>query len=62
MQVRREVVVRRGDAFPSSPTSGPIYVTTRNDDLAGVIAATPPERRADLCFMQNGMLGNFLDG
>ena len=55
------VVMKRGDAFPSAPTSGPIYVTTRNNDLAGVIEATPPERREDLVFMQNGMLGKFLD-
>ena len=36
-----DVVMRRGDPFPSEPTSGPIYVTTRNNDLAGVIEATP---------------------
>lgn len=48
------VIMRRGDAFPDAPTDGPIYVTTRNDDLAGVIDATPPHRREDLVFMQNG--------
>jgi len=59
--VEGDVVLRRGDAFPATPASGPIYVTTRNDDLAGVVAATPPERRQDLVFMQNGMLGEFLE-
>lgn len=56
------VIVRRGDPIvgPESPTAGPIYVTTRNDDLAGVIEATPESRRKDLVFMQNGMLGDFL--
>ena len=57
-----DVVLKRGDPFPESPTSGPIYVTTRNDDLAGVIETTPASRRKDLVFMQNGMLGAFLEG
>jgi hypothetical protein len=43
-----DVLLRRGDPFPSSPADGPIYVTTRNDDLQGVIDATPPNRRQDL--------------
>ncbi|KAL1523940.1 hypothetical protein AB1Y20_018856 [Prymnesium parvum] len=54
------VLLRRGEPFPASPSSGPIYVCTRNDALAAVVAATPPERRGDLVFMQNGMLGKFL--
>lgn len=41
--------------------AGPIYICTRNDALQGIVDATPPERRADLVFMQNGMLGSFLD-
>lgn len=41
--------------------SGPIYICTRNDDLASVIAKTPASRRSDLVFLQNGMLGPFLD-
>ena len=49
-------VVRRGQSIPQG--QGPIYVCTRNDDLEGVIAATPPQRRQDLVFLQNGM---FLD-
>ena len=53
-------LLKRGDPFPESPATGPIYVTTRNDDLQGVIDMTPPHRREDLCFMQNGMLDAFL--
>ena len=60
--VAGDEVVKRGDPFPASPVEGPIYVCTRNDALAGIIEATPPERRADLVFMQNGMLGSFLEG
>ncbi|MDP2304417.1 MAG: hypothetical protein Q8P18_00145 [Pseudomonadota bacterium] len=50
--------VGRGDsAALSVPHPGrPILVCTRADDLAGVIAATSPENRADLVFVQNGML------
>jgi len=58
--VEGDTVLRRGDAFPEAPAAGPIYVTTRNNDLAGVIEATPPHRREDLVFMQNGMLLKFL--
>ena len=48
-----DAVMRRGDAFPAdAPSSGPIYVCTRNDALEGVIAATPAERRKDLVFLQ----------
>ena len=49
-------MVRRGQPIPPSATPGPILVATRNDALEGVIAATPPERRKDLVFLQNGML------
>lgn len=53
--------MRRGDPFPENvPPEGPIYVCTRNDVLGDVIAATPEDRRDDLCFLQNGMLGPFL--
>jgi len=38
----------------------PLIVTTRNDDLAGVLAALPPNRRADVVLIQNGMLRSFL--
>lgn len=61
MGVAGDVVVRRGEAFPSEPKTGPIFVATRNDVLEDVIANTPPERREDLVFMQNGMLQPFLD-
>jgi hypothetical protein len=56
-----DVVLRRGDAFPAEPTEGPIYITTRNADLQGIIDSTPEARREDLVFMQNGMLGSFLE-
>jgi len=52
----RDVIVKRGDPFPSEPATGPIYICTRNDALAGIVEATPSNRREDLVFMQNGML------
>lgn len=55
------VMVGRDDAIPVDGT-GPIYVATRNDDLAAVIDKTPANRRKDLVFMQNGWLGSFLEG
>uniref|UniRef100_A0A7S1BEL7 Uncharacterized protein n=1 Tax=Corethron hystrix TaxID=216773 RepID=A0A7S1BEL7_9STRA len=57
-----DVVVHRGEVVPDAPSSGPIYVCTRNDDLAAVIEATPASRRGDLCFLQNGMLGDLING
>eukprot|EP00624_Nannochloropsis_granulata_P001793 evm.model.NODE_1880_length_10929_cov_34.235886.4 len=56
----KAIMVGRTDPIPSEGT-GPIYVATRNDDLAAVIEKTPPNRRKDLVFMQNGMLGTFLE-
>mmetsp|Transcript_7189 Transcript_7189/g.15684 ORF Transcript_7189/g.15684 Transcript_7189/m.15684 type:complete len:289 (-) Transcript_7189:185-1051(-) len=55
-----DVIVKRGEPIPSEPSSGPIYVCTRNDVLVDVVAATPESRRGDLCFLQNGMLGDFI--
>ena len=55
------VILKRGEPFPAEPASGPIYVCTRNDALDGIIEATPPHRREDLVFMQNGMLEAFLE-
>jgi ketopantoate reductase len=51
-------VVRRGSTGPlATPHPGvPIVVCARADDLDGVIRATAPENRADLVFVQNGML------
>lgn len=40
---------------------GPIIVCTRNDDLQGVVDATPEDRSKDLVFTQNGMLQPWLD-
>ena len=59
--VAGDVVMKRGDPFPSEPAVGPIFVCTRNDALEGVIDATPEARRKDLVFLQNGMLQPFLD-
>lgn len=52
------VSVGRADPSPiTTPHPGtPILVATRADDLAGVIAATTEENRADLVFVQNGMI------
>ena len=61
MGVPGDVVVRRGEPIPLEPATGPIYISTRNDDLDAIVEATPPHRREDLVFMQNGMLGKFLD-
>ena len=41
---------------PAAAPAGPIYVTTTNDALEGVIADCPLERRPDLVLLQNGML------
>lgn len=38
-----QVIVRRGEKVDGPP--GPIVVATRNNDLQGVVDATPPERR-----------------
>lgn len=50
----------RSDPFPTSSSSGPIYICTRNNDLEAIIARTPQNRLEDLVFLQNGMLQNFL--
>eukprot|EP00892_Ulva_mutabilis_P007241 jgi/Ulvmu1/488/UM001_0496.1 len=54
-----KVLVKRGDGIAT--TEGPIIVCTRNDALAGVVEATPADRRKDLVFIQNGMLQPWLD-
>lgn len=56
-----DVLLKRGEPIPATPSSGPIYVCTRNDDLAAIVAGTPADRRADLVFMQNGILTGFLE-
>ena len=53
------MVLKRGDELP--PGSGPIIIATRNDALAGIVEATPADRRDDLVFIQNGMLQPWLD-
>ncbi|KAF8070955.1 OSB4 [Scenedesmus sp. PABB004] len=54
-----DVIVRRGEPIAGPP--GPILIATRNDALDGIVDATPPERRPDLVFLQNGMLQPWLD-
>lgn len=49
------VLLRRGE--PVRGTPGPVVVCARNDDLDEVLRLVPLERRADLCFVQNGLLG-----
>lgn len=53
-----DVIIKRGDPIPADHP-GPIYVCTRNDDLAAVLAATPEEKMDDLVFLQNGNLEPF---
>eukprot|EP00434_Breviolum_minutum_P005951 symbB.v1.2.005248.t2/scaffold304.1/size234131/7 len=60
MGLGNDVIVRRGEAFPTEAPKGPIYVCTRNDALEGVIAAVPEDRHEDLIFVQNGVLMPFL--
>ncbi|GBG84846.1 hypothetical protein CBR_g39222 [Chara braunii] len=54
-----DVVVRRGGMI-SPDGQGPILVCTRNADLDAVVEATPPSRREDLVFFQNGMIEPWL--
>ena len=53
-----DVLISRdsGSSSINENVSGPIYVCTRNDDLVEVINKTPPKRRGDLVFLQNGIL------
>lgn len=40
--------------------SGPILLAVRNDDLGAVVERTPPARRSDLVFLQNGAIRHVL--
>jgi len=53
-----DVVRREGPTDPlrAGAIGTPILVCTRADALADIIAATAPARRADLVFVQNGMI------
>jgi ketopantoate reductase len=42
------------------PQGDPILVATRNDDIADVVSKVPSGRRADLVFLQNGVLQTYL--
>lgn len=52
-------LIRRGESI--APVDGPIIVCTRNNDLQGVCEQVPADRRADLVFVQNGMLSSWLE-
>lgn len=43
-----------------APAGVPVAVCVRNDDLSAVVDRVPPHRRADLVFLQNGMLRPWL--
>ena len=55
------LLTSRDASIPESSVSGPIYICTRNDDLEAIIEKTPPSRREDLVFLQNGMLSPYLE-
>jgi len=57
---KRDVLLTKRDETVSVDSSGPIYVCTRNADLDRIIDTTPPHRRQDLVFLQNGILANYL--
>lgn len=46
--------------LPRSGSSAPIVVCTRNDALGPVVDRVHPDRRADLVFVQNGMVQPWL--
>lgn len=58
--MKEALIVKRGENIPEEGY-GPIYVCTRNDDLSSIVDSTPENRRADLVFIQNGMIQTFLE-
>jgi ketopantoate reductase len=54
------VLLRGGDWGVVEAAPGPIVVTTRNDDLDGVVDRISESRRRDLVLIQNGMLRPWL--
>ena len=55
-----DTILGREDSIPADG-EGPIFVCTRNDVLASIVAKTPEHRQEDLVFMQNGYLDSFLE-
>ena len=55
-----DTIIGREDPIPADG-EGPIFVCTRNDVLASIVAKTPEHRQEDLVFMQNGYLDSFLE-
>lgn len=57
---KRDMLLTKREETVSADSTGPIYVCTRNADLDRIIDSTPPHRRPDLVFLQNGILTDFL--
>ncbi|GLC35779.1 hypothetical protein PLESTB_000493400 [Pleodorina starrii] len=55
------MTVSRNDGTIPGDGQGPIYVCTTNDALESVLRRTPPARRSDLVFFQNGWLLPWLE-
>lgn len=55
-------LVRRDAGWEAldAPAGTPVILAVRNDDLDEVLARVPAHRRADLVFVQNGVLRDFL--
>lgn len=53
-------VLGREDRIDPTKEGQPVLIATRNDALAGIVAACPENRRRDLVFLQNGYLDDFL--
>ena len=53
-------VLGRNDQIDSNLKGNPIFIATRNDSLDGIVENCPEDRRADLVFLQNGYLDDFL--
>lgn len=54
------VVLGRKDTIDPTAEGCPIFIATRNDALDSIIDHCPPNRRADLVFLQNGYLTEYL--
>ena len=62
MGVEGDVILKRDEEFPSSPSSGPDFCVHAERRFRGCHRETPAaNRREDLIFMQNGYLDSFLE-
>ncbi len=55
-----QLLSRKSKESIATDGSGPIYVCTRNNDLAKIVEDCPEKRKEDLVFLQNGILTDFL--